>query len=70
VKWYKALSHGLFITELIRVKQSAKHSFFRSILFFSKEKKEILVKELAIKDEHNAYTQAFADLLKEYYLFL
>ena len=66
----KAAKFGLFAKELIRVKQSTKHSFFRSIIFFSREEKASIIKETAIKDEQNNYTITFADLLKEYYLFL
>ena len=66
----KAIVYGLFATEVIRVKQSTKHPFFRSVIFFSKENKEVLIKEIAIKDEQNNYTKSFTDLLKEYYLFL
>jgi tRNA1Val (adenine37-N6)-methyltransferase len=66
----KAAKFGLFATEITRVKQSTKHSFFRSIIFFSREEKENIIKEIAIKDQENNYTKAFEGLLKEYYLFL
>ncbi len=66
----KATTYGLFVTTITRVKQSTKHSFFRSIIFFTRIQQDIAIKEITIKDEQNNYTKAFADLLREYYLFL
>ncbi len=66
----KATKFGLFVIEITRIKQSTKHTFFRSVIIFCREEKEITIKEIAIKDAKNSYTIAFLDLLQEYYLFL
>lgn len=60
----------LHLNKQILVKQSPKHNFFRGILFFSRIEKEVEQMEIAIKDEADQYTAAFAEALKDYYLYL
>ena len=60
----------LYLQKHVQVKQSVKHSHFRSILLFGKTNCEPLVAELSIKDENNLYTNEFVTLLKDYYLYL
>jgi tRNA1Val (adenine37-N6)-methyltransferase len=61
---------GLHLYRQILVKQSGKHDFFRGILFFKRQETEPLFSEMIIKDAHQMYTPAFAEALKDYYLFL
>ncbi len=63
------IENGMFVNEKLLVKQSVKHDYFRSMLLFSKIKQpETIATELSIRDEQNEYTQAFKELLKDYYL--
>lgn len=62
--------HNFFIEEKILVKQTPKHNYFRIFLIFGRDKKNIVEKEITIKDEHNNYTDPFKVLLKDYYLHL
>jgi len=65
-----AATFSFFLQEKLLVRQTPKHDFFRSILVFSTAEKSILEKEMTIKDAENQYSAAFAELLKDYYLFL
>lgn len=49
------------------IRQTEKHSFFRGILFFKKEKHQPQYSEMAIKSNEQ-YTKEFEGLLKDYYL--
>lgn len=65
-----AVKHGLFLTVQLNVKQTVNHSFFRSILLFSRVETNPYLLELSIKDESNQYTLSFIELLSDYYLYL
>ncbi|MEJ8844368.1 methyltransferase [Lacibacter sp. H375] len=65
-----AKATNLHLQTHVKVKQSVKHGYFRSMLWFSRTKTEPTVEELAIKDENNQYTNGFVNLLKDYYLYL
>lgn len=65
-----ATESGFFLLEKLLVRQTTQHSFFRSILVFAKEEQPIQTKEITIKNVENQYDTAFADMLKDYYLFL
>lgn len=65
-----AEKNSLFVNRVFDIKQTTKHSFFRTILFFSFQQKSFNSECLAIKDEFNNYTTDFSSLLKDYYLFL
>lgn len=63
-----AAATGFFLQQRIDVKQSVKHNYFRSILFFSKTPQTFTVGEIIIVNEHGEYTAKFVALLKDYYL--
>ncbi|MBS1975292.1 MAG: hypothetical protein JST13_13150, partial [Bacteroidetes bacterium] len=62
---------SFYLKEKLFVKQTPKHDFFRSILHFSR-KKEISpgTFDLAIHNESGQFTAEFAELMKDYYLYL
>lgn len=60
---------GYVCAERIRVKQTAAHPFFRSMLLFSKEGAELSTGTLIIR-ENRGYGPEFTALLKDYYLYL
>ncbi|MDN3656827.1 methyltransferase [Ferruginibacter paludis] len=57
-----------FLQEQILVRHTTTHPYFRGILFLSRQQSTAHTKELVIKNEGNVYTDAFIDLLKDYYL--
>jgi tRNA1Val (adenine37-N6)-methyltransferase len=61
---------GLLLTKKTRVKQTPKHDYFRGILFFGKQKNSVTTTDVVIKNEAGNYTEAFIQLLKDYYLYL
>lgn len=61
---------GFHLSKNISVKQTTKHPFFRSILFFSNEFVSYSEEVISIIDESNHYTAEFTTLLKDYYLYL
>ena len=65
-----AIAAGFYLSKNISVKQTTKHVFFRSILFFSDASAAAVEEVLSIKDEANNYTAEFVALLKDYYLYL
>ncbi|MFT4204352.1 MAG: methyltransferase [Chitinophagaceae bacterium] len=65
-----ALQNGFFLEDALLVRQSPRHGFFRSILFFSKQGQPVRTSEMAIRNIENQYDAAFAALLRDYYLFL
>ena len=60
--------HNLNPTSMIRVKQSPKHGFFRTILFLGNETNPPETSEITIRDAENHYTPEFELLLKPFYL--
>lgn len=67
---HKASEFNFYPVEILQVKQSHKHPFFRSIIFFSRKKQDIIYEELCITDKAGHYTKEFIALLKSYYLHL
>ncbi|MEP7255408.1 MAG: methyltransferase [Ferruginibacter sp.] len=61
---------NLYLNQQILVRQTAKHDFFRGILFFSPIKNKLQNTEIIIKDNEGKYTDAFVAALKDYYLYL
>jgi tRNA1Val (adenine37-N6)-methyltransferase len=57
-----------YVTQQILVRHTTAHPYFRGILFLSRQQSTAHAKELVIKNEGNVYTDAFIDLLKDYYL--
>jgi tRNA1Val (adenine37-N6)-methyltransferase len=64
-----ASTNGFYLAEKVLVKQTSSHSPFRAMLLFGNKTKEIVEREIIIK-EGNIYTDAFISLLKDYYLYL
>lgn len=54
--------------EILVLKHSDLHPPFRGILLFTQTKKPTTTKELVIRNENGAYTDAFNLLMKDYYL--
>jgi tRNA1Val (adenine37-N6)-methyltransferase len=66
----EAADLNFYSQQKILLRHSAKHPYFRVILFLSKIKHAELTKELIIKNEDDNYTESFIHLLKDYYLYL
>ena len=64
-----AENHALSIDQIVRVKQTEKHGFFRIMIEGSFEKSETLEKVITIK-ENGQYSATFTGLLIDYYLHL
>jgi len=66
-----ATRQGFHLVENLFVKQTPKHTSFRSILHYSRHKENFAPEyELIIKNEEGNYTEDFVELLKSYYLHL
>jgi tRNA1Val (adenine37-N6)-methyltransferase len=60
---------GLFTEHIVHVNQTTKHLFFRTFLLFSRnETTDVTNSTITIKDDENAYTKAFTELLAPFYL--
>jgi tRNA1Val (adenine37-N6)-methyltransferase len=72
--WFEqqaASIHGFMLKERLLVRQSPRHDFFRSILYFSRHRDNFIpTTELTIQDNDGAYTDDFVELMKDYYLYL
>ncbi len=63
----------LNIIQILLVRQSVNHDYFRILLkgkINSNYNEEIIFDEISIKDERELYTEEFAKLLQDYYLYL
>jgi len=66
-----AAGTGFSLLEKVLIRQTTSHSFFRSILHFSKEGAlSPQICELIIRNSQGEYTEAFHALLRDYYLAL
>ena len=65
-----AASHNFYCTEKVLVKQTPQHNYFRSMLYFKRDKTITEESIITIKDENNEYGKVFIELLKDYYLYL
>ncbi len=65
-----ALGYKLYLSKKVLIKQTPGHSFFRSILFFGRKNGNTIEREIVIKNDANAYSSAFIELLQDYYLYL
>jgi tRNA1Val (adenine37-N6)-methyltransferase len=64
-----AREQGFQLSELLRVKQTPKHGWFRTILQFTPfPSGPVVENELVIRDGQDQYTPEFTELLKDYYL--
>jgi tRNA1Val (adenine37-N6)-methyltransferase len=57
----------LYPEEIMDVKQTPRHAFFRVMMILGREKKEAVTKSITIR-EGDSYTPGFTTLLKPYYL--
>lgn len=64
-----SIENRFFLQEKVFVKQTEKHSYFRTMLLFSKEPAQEQQSEITIK-KGGAYSAEFIELLKDYYLYL
>jgi tRNA1Val (adenine37-N6)-methyltransferase len=62
-----ALDRKLFLNAHADIKQSSKHSCFRTFLLFSRKKQTPSSEEIIIQD-NRVYSERFIELLKNYYL--
>lgn len=65
-----AAKNDFHLTKKILVRQTEKHDFFRGILFLSKQQAMLMEETIVIKNENEKYSVRFAELLKDYYLYL
>lgn len=59
---------GFWMQELVLVRQSPNHDYFRILLQAGRNHRSPHISELTIRDDLGSYTPAFTDLLKPYYL--
>jgi tRNA1Val (adenine37-N6)-methyltransferase len=64
-----ALVRNLFLHAHADIKQTSKHSYFRTFLLFSRKKQTPLSEEIIIQD-NRVYSDRFIQLLKKFYLTL
>jgi tRNA1Val (adenine37-N6)-methyltransferase len=63
--------YGFFLRESLMVRQTPGHGFFRSILYFSRQREaSVPTNELTIQNSEGGYTADFVELMKDYYLYL
>lgn len=65
-----ALTAGFYLQQVLNIRQSENHGFFRVVGIFSRSVCGATVKELAIHDANRLYTHEFVSLLTPYYLYL
>lgn len=62
---------GFYLQEVLHVKQSEQHEYFRSIGIFARRQDVPKIGSMAIREaDKNTYTPAFTSLLQSYYLYL
>ncbi|MGF7230599.1 tRNA1(Val) (adenine(37)-N6)-methyltransferase [Arachidicoccus sp.] len=65
-----AKKEQLFLQKKIFIRQTPKHDFFRSVLFFGKNSISSTEEEITIKTGDGKYSLKFVQLLNDYYLYL
>lgn len=72
--WFEqqaSATHGFSLQEKLLVRQTPRHDFFRSVLYFSRRKEGFVpTSELTIQNSEGVYTEDFTDLMRDYYLYL
>ena len=63
-----AEKEGFYLEEKVLVKQTPAHDFFRAMLLFGKEKKDLKNSTILIRNEEGQYSDEFGKLLEDYYL--
>lgn len=64
-----AQKQQIFVNEQMQVRQTEKHTYFRSMLLFKSDRVNVENQEIIIK-KVGGYSDEFTRLLKEYYLYL
>jgi tRNA1Val (adenine37-N6)-methyltransferase len=68
---FEEMAKDFYIIQKVLLKQTPKHSYFRSILIFSKQVcNQINPEEIIIKETNEQYSAKFKNLLASYYLLL
>lgn len=65
-----ALAAGLHLKQVLYIRQSVNHGFFRTVGIFSRKPGNTVVSELSVYDAERVYTPGFVELLEPYYLYL
>jgi tRNA1Val (adenine37-N6)-methyltransferase len=65
-----AQESGYHLKQVLYIKQTPHHDFFRTIGIFSSEISQTITTAMSIYDEEKEYTPTFVSLLKDYYLYL
>ncbi|MEI3801510.1 MULTISPECIES: tRNA1(Val) (adenine(37)-N6)-methyltransferase [unclassified Chitinophaga] len=65
-----ALEAGLHLKQVLYIRQSVKHGFFRTVGIFSRKPVNTVISELSVYDAERVYTPGFVELLRPYYLYL
>lgn len=72
--WFEELAgsaYGFCPREKLLVRQTPRHDFFRSILYFSRRREGFVpTTELTIQNSDGVYTEDFSELMRDYYLYL
>ena len=66
----ETIKNDLHLSRKILVKQTEKHDHFRSILIFTCQQSMLTEETISIKTADDKYSVRFAELLKDYYLYL
>lgn len=66
----ESVKNNLHCIEMVLIKQTPRHDYFRSMLLLSFNKTAMTEKEITIKGADEKYSEAFIALLKDYYLYL
>jgi tRNA1Val (adenine37-N6)-methyltransferase len=66
----KSMQSKFLIKEKVFIRQTPKHSYFRSMLCLTKKTVTAVHSEIIIMTEDGKYTNEFIALLKDYYLYL
>jgi len=69
-KFIQLTQENFFVKEKVLIRQTATHSFFRTMFCLTKQNATVHQSEIIIMNERNNYTDEFINLLKGYYLYL
>ena len=72
--WFEEMAASTYhfcLQEKLLVRQTPRHDFFRSILYFSRRREGFIpTSELTIQNSEGTYTEDFTELMRDYYLYL
>ncbi|MBS1627390.1 MAG: methyltransferase [Bacteroidetes bacterium] len=68
--YFLQLAKDFCLVEKMNVKQTPNHSYFRSMLLFRMQPVHSIETNIVIKQNNDAYSFEFSELLKDYYLYL